>query len=166
MDFIETLMNPAIMIGLEAFLAFKGIDFDINMIDFKIAKFIVRFMRLVSQNYLEKFDEVQNRSIESNKGKASSDYGLMHNLLLAHPSIDTTVENAAEIDALYLTKRRVTYLVGDDDGINEMARTHVRVCNIDALHTSKKYIKRAIYGVFSTLAVGSATYGIIRWMMN
>lgn len=167
MNFIkDQLEDPFIMGALEKLFTSKGIDFDKNMFTIGSVKFMVAYFKAVCQEGLEKFNGTLNANIDSQKGMVSPLNGLLHNVLLSHPSIDTTVENVANIDTLYITKLRATYLAGDDDGINEMARTHVRVCNIDAVHDSKKNVKRAIFGVVSTLAVGSATYGVIRWIMS
>ena len=53
-------------------------------------------------------------------GKASPHYGLPHNLLLAHPDLDTTIENNAQLDALQMVKFRAINLEGDEDGAHEM----------------------------------------------
>ena len=133
-------------------------------VSFKNIKKGFKLFRIYLQKVFDKSDEYQMIKNELKKGKSSPSYGLIHNILLSHPNIDTTIENFAKIDTLYLTKRRVTYLVGDEDGFDEMARTHVRVRNIDAVYDSNKNGKRALFGIISTLIIGSASVGMIRWM--
>ena len=98
-------------------------------------------------------------------GKASPHYGLPHNLLLAHPDLDTTIENNAQLDALQMVKFRAINLEGDEDGAHEMFRSHVRVKNIYNVHDGKRDSKRIVLGVISTIIVGAASAGILRWMI-
>lgn len=98
-------------------------------------------------------------------GKLSAEYGLPHNVLLAHPDINTALENKSNLDALYLSKYRSMDLKGDDEGFDEMARTHLRIKNNFALYENVKKNKAMIFNVISAIIVGAASVGVIRWMI-
>lgn len=147
------------------FIALVDLKYNSNAISFEYIKFAVYYCRDLLQEGFAKLGELQSNDLNSKPGKYTADSGLLHNVLLSHPAIDTTVENAASVDALYITKKRAMYLVGDDDGADEMARTHVRVRNVDALHDGKRNYKRITVGLVSTLIVGTVSAGIIRLIL-
>lgn len=137
------------------------LKYNSKAISYEFVKFAIIYCRDLFQETFVKLGEIRGLDFNQKSGKYSANSGLMHNILLSHPGIDTTIENAASIDTLHIAKKRALYLVGDDDGLDEMARTHVRVRNVDAIYGGKNY-KLIAFGVVSTLIVGTVSAGIIR----
>lgn len=97
--------------------------------------------------------------------KTTSSTLLIHNILLAHPSIDPTIENKAGLDSLHLVKNRAARISGDPQGEDELIRTHVRIRTLDAIHDPKKNPMRIVFGIVSTVIIGSVSYGMLRWIL-
>jgi hypothetical protein len=97
--------------------------------------------------------------------KTTSSTLLIHNILLAHPFIDPTIENKAGLDSLHLIKNRAARISGDPQGEDELIRTHVRIRTLDAIHDPKKNPKRIVFGIVSTVIIGSVSYGMLRWIL-
>ena len=97
--------------------------------------------------------------------RISPNHGFLHNVLLAHPDIDSTIEDSQHNDLIKLSKYRTINLRDNPRAFTEMARAHLRFMKIDAVKGSSKNQKHIALAAISSLIIGSASIGIIRWMI-
>ena len=97
--------------------------------------------------------------------RISPNHGFLHNVLLAHPDIDSTIEDSQHNDLIKLTKYRTINLRDNPGAFTEMARAHLRFMKIEAVKGSSKKQKHIALAAISSLIIGSASVGIIRWMI-
>lgn len=97
--------------------------------------------------------------------KVSPNHGFLHNVLLAHPDIDASIQDSNSINAVHLTKNRALYFGGNEGPVKEMARTHFRIINIDSVRGDKQSAMNIALVAISSIIIGSASIGIVRWML-
>lgn len=98
-------------------------------------------------------------------GDNSAANGMIHNCLLSHPKIDTTLSNYLDQDTLFIVRNRAIQVQGVQKASDEMERTHFRVINKNSELEPNHLPRRIIYGAIVTLIAGSASAGFIRFML-
>ena len=140
-------------------------QYNYNFESIDILKAGIRLLKLIVKEILQVYAANFNSIPEVSNGKTSPSYGFLHNLLLSHPSIDTTVPNSSNKDSLFTVKQCLGVIHGDEEGIDELSRTHVRIKSNTAIYEPNQTPKKIAFGLFSTIIVGSASYAIYRWIM-
>ena len=99
------------------------------------------------------------------KVRVSPNHGFLHNVLLSHPDIDTTIVDLNQSDAVKISKHHAYLLYGDTPAVKEMARAHLRIINVDSVKGEKRDRDKVTFAIISSIIVGAASIGIIRWVI-